>query len=225
MSGDGAAAGIRSHPSEATLATYAAGALWKAAEPVVRGHLDLCPRCRAAFRLAEAVGGAMLDALPPTPLAPDALRRVSERLGDRAGACARPATAMPGASADGGTEAATVAALLRDARLRWLAPGVRHAVLLRGGPADGTLRLLRVRPGTALPRHAHRGTELTLALEGAFSDDTGRHGPGDLVEVEGAASHRPVAEGAEDCVCLVATEGRLRFKGPLGALFGAIARI
>ena len=69
-------------------------------------------------------------------------------------------------------------------RLRWLAPGVRHAVLLRGR-TEGTLRLLRVRPGTALPRHAHRGTELTLVLEGAFADETGRHGPYDLVEVEG----------------------------------------
>ena len=108
-------------------------------------------------------------------------------------------------------------------RLRWLAPGLRHAVLLRG-PADGTLRLLRVRPGTALPHHAHRGTELTLVLEAAFADETGRHGSGDLVEVEGEESHRPVAEGPADCVCLVATEGRLRFGGLLGALFGAVQR-
>jgi putative transcriptional regulator len=113
---------------------------------------------------------------------------------------------------------------LRDVRLRWLAPGLRHAVLLRG-PADGTLRLLRVRPGTALPRHAHRGMELTLVLEGAFADETGRHGPGDLIEVDEATTHRPVAGGLTDCVCLIATEGRLRFAGLLGALFGAVARV
>lgn len=219
----GGSATISRHPSEATLVAHAAGILWRAARPVVQGHLDLCPRCRAGFDLAEAAGGALLDELPPTPLAADALRQVSERLGGRAGKPAPPAmlpapAVVPDAELKGALHAA------RNTRLRWLAPGVRHAVLLRG-PADGTLRLLRVKPGIALPRHAHRGTELTLVLEGAFTDETGRHGPGDLLEVEEEASHRPVAEGATDCICLIATEGRLRFGGLLGALFGAVARI
>ena len=81
----GGAPAIRHHPSEATLAAYAAGTLWKAAGPVVQGHLDLCPRCRAVFDVAEAVGGAFLDELPPTALSPDALRRVAERLGAETG--------------------------------------------------------------------------------------------------------------------------------------------
>ena len=223
MSGGSGAPAIRRHPSEATLVAHAAGTLWVAARPVVQGHLDLCAHCRAAFALAEAVGGALLDELPPTPLAPDALRRVSERLGAEAGVPAQPAP--PREPTTVGTPPAELPHGWRDLRLRWLAPGVRHAVLLRGGPADGTLRLLRVRPGTALPRHAHRGTELTLVLEGAFRDEMGLHGPGDLAEVEGEESHRPVAEGTADCVCLIATEGRLRFGGPLGALFGAVARV
>ena len=222
MSGGSGAPAIRRHPSEAMLVAHAAGTLWTAARPVVQGHLDLCEHCRAVFRFAEAVGGALLDELPPAPLSPDALQRVAGRLGGRAGAPVQPAASpAPAAVAE---EAAMSPLGRRDARLRWLAPGVRHAVLLRG-PTEGTLRLLRVRPGTALPRHAHRGTELTLVLEGAFSDETGRHGPGDLAEVEGEESHRPVAEGTADCVCLVATEGRLRFGGLLGALFGAVARV
>ena len=203
---------------------HAAGTLWAAAKPVVQGHLDICGHCRAAFGLAEAVGGALLDELPPTPLSPDALRRVTERLGGRAGAPAQPA-AFPAPAAVAEEAATSPLAGLSGVRLRWLAPGVRHAVLLRGGPTDGTLRLLRVRPGTALPRHAHRGAELTLVLEGAFSDETGRHGPGDLVEVEGEESHRPVAEEAGDCVGLVATEGRLRFGGLFGTVFGAVAGV
>jgi putative transcriptional regulator len=222
MSG-GTASAIRGHPSEATLVAYAAGTLWPAAAPVIQDHLDLCPRCRAAHCLAEAVGGALLDELPPTRLSPGALRRVTERLGGGPGAPAPPTTALPPPAA-AIAEGAAAPPDLRHVRLRWLAPGVRHAVLLRASAA-GTLRLLRVRPGTALPRHAHRGTELTLVLEGAFADETGRHGPGDLLELEGEASHRPVAEGEADCVCLIATEGRLRFSGVLGAMFGAVARV
>ena len=57
---------IRHHPSEATLVGYAAGALWEAAKPVVAAHLARCPDCRAKLELAEAVGGLLLEGLPPT---------------------------------------------------------------------------------------------------------------------------------------------------------------
>lgn len=220
MSG-GATATIRRHPSEATLVAYAAGTVWDAARPLIERHLELCAQCRTGLEWAEAVGGALLDELPPTPLAPGALDRVSERLRGDAGYSARSALR---ASSAAEAEATVAPRGLRDVRLRWLAPGVRHAVLLRG-PKSGTLRLLRVKPGTALPRHTHRGAELTLVLEGAFTDETGRHGPGDLVEVEEEVSHRPMAEGPVDCVCLIAAEGRLRFGGLLATLFGAVTRV
>lgn len=220
MSGGGATA-IRRHPSEATLVAFAAGTLRAAALRVVRGHLHVCPQCRADAHMGEAVGGILLDELPPSPLAPDTSRRVAALLGEKAGGHVQPG-APEATAAETGPQSTLHE--FRDVRLRWLAPGVRHAVLLRG-PADGTLRLLRVMPGTALPRHAHRGMELTLVLEGAFADEAGHHGPGDLVEVDAEASHQPVAEGPLGCVCLIATEGRLRFGGLIGALFGAVARI
>jgi putative transcriptional regulator len=231
MSG-GTEAVIRHHPSEATLVGYAAGTLWEAAKPVVAAHLARCPDCRAKLALAEAIGGLLLEGLPPTPLAPDALRRTMERLDDGPGPAAAgaggaaPGTGVPaGAAADEPLTATLRGLGLPVRRLRWLAPGLRHAVLLRCGPGrgGGTLRLLRVRPGAAVPRHAHRGAELTLVLEGAFADETGRYGPGDLAEAEAEVSHRPVAEGPADCVCLVAAQGLPRFGGLLGRLFGSTA--
>jgi putative transcriptional regulator len=174
-----------------------------------------------------AVGGRLLEALPPTPLAPGALGRALDRL-------EAPGDAPPGVGGGGGVPAEepspdagelpppALRALLRGARPRWLAPGLRQAVLLRG--PGGTLRLLRVRPGTALPRHGHGGAELTVVVEGAFADETGRYGPGDLAEADEGVEHRPVAEGPSDCVCLVASRGRLRFGGPVGWLLGALVR-
>ena len=223
---------VRHHPSEATLVAHAAGTLWEAARPVVAAHLARCPDCRAKLALAEAIGGLMLEGLPPTPLAPDALRRTMERLDDGPEpAGTGSGDAAPGARAPTEAAAEPLAATLRGLglpvrRLRWLAPGLRHAVLLRYGPGrggGGTLRLLRVRPGAAVPRHAHRGAELTLVLEGAFADEAGRYGPGDLAEAEAEVSHRPVAEGPADCVCLVAAQGLPRFGGLLGRLFGSTA--
>jgi putative transcriptional regulator len=226
MSGGTIGTTIRHHPSEAMLVAQAAGSLWEAAALIVEAHLDQCAHCSATLRLAEAVGGALLDGLSPMPLAPDALRRAMDRLdevdsGVPEGSNFSSAQQAPAAPRQ---EHSLVRQKAHNTRLHWLAPGIGHAVLLNR-PGNGTLRVLRVKPGTALPRHSHRGSELTLVLEGAFVDETGHYGPGDLAEVDETISHRPVAEGPTDCVCLIATQGRLRFNGLLTRLFGAIARV
>jgi putative transcriptional regulator len=208
---------------------YAAGTLWEAARHVVQAHVSTCACCRTKVAVADAVGGALIEELPPTPLAPGAARRMWARLDNEPHA---QATALPDAasgahpavtpsSAAGSLEALHI---LSQARLRWLAPGVRHAVV-RAWPTGETLRLLRVRSGTALPTHSHQGAEMTLVLQGTFVDKTGTYTSGDLVEAEEDVCHQPIAEGPEDCVCLIASQGRLRFRGVFAAIFGAVARI
>lgn len=203
------------------LLAHALGVLGRAHDLVVAGHLSLCPGCRSAAEADMAVGGNLLDALPPTPLGPDALECALERIrtvsegGDEA-------EITPEATPDARDLPAALREMLEAARPRWLAPGVRQSLLLRR--AEGTLRLLRVRPGKALPRHGHHGTELTLVLRGAFADERARYGRGDLAEADEEVEHRPVAEAGDDCVCLIATVGRLRFGGVLGQLMGRVAQ-
>lgn len=226
MSDDAPDRKIRHHPSEATLVAYAAGSLWEGAAVVVAVHLVHCAQCATNVRLAEKVGGVILDSLPPAPLAPEMLQRTMSRLNDVPDDIAtngdvphpRRVKAVLGESQS------SVSSLLRDADWRWLAPGIRRAALLRG-PDEGALHLLRVRPGTALPQHSHRGTELTLVIAGAFVDEAGHYGPNDVAEADEAVSHEPLAEGSEECVCLIATQGRLRFGTLLSRVFGAFARI
>ena len=217
---------IQHHPSEATLVAQAAGTLWEAAAVTVEAHLNRCPHCSATRYLAEAVGGALLDRLSPTPLAPGALQRAMDRLNEVDNGVPQDSDLARMGQVSAAPRPEQPVALLEaySTHLRWLAPGIRHAVLLQR-PGSGTLRLLRVKPGIALPRHSHRSPELTLVLEGAFADETGYYGPGDLAEVDETVSHRPVAKGPADCVCLIATQERLRFSGLLTRLFGAIVRV
>lgn len=210
---------IRHHPSKATLLAHAVGVLGQAHELVVAAHLSFCADCRAKAELEMAVGGQLLNVLPPTPLSPGALERAMNALGSDDGddaAAAEPLRQGAGDLPD------VLHDLFQAVRPRWLAPGIRQAILLRR--ADGVLRLLRIGPGKALPHHSHHGTELTLVLEGAFADERDRYEPGDLAEADEGVSHRPVTEGAADCVCLVATLGRLRFGGIFGGLIRRVAR-
>ena len=109
--------------------------------------------------------------------------------------------------------------------VKWLpiGLGVRQAVLKTSHAA--TARLLYIPAGAAVPDHGHRGTELTLVLKGAFSDETARFAAGD-VEVAGEdLHHKPVAEIGHDCICLAATDAPLRFNAWIPRVAQSIFRL
>ncbi|EGH16948.1 transcriptional activator ChrR, partial [Pseudomonas savastanoi pv. glycinea str. race 4] len=47
----------RHHPGDATLVSYAAGALSQVLAVVTAAHLERCAECRARLRQAEEIGG------------------------------------------------------------------------------------------------------------------------------------------------------------------------
>ncbi len=207
---------IQHHPSKATLLAYATGGLGLVPRLVVEAHLADCAECRHWIPFMEAVGGLLLDDLPASPLAPEALERTMARLGEMQ-VEERLRVAPPARGHTGPIMLPPPLQSVQVGRLRPLGSGVRHAVLLRS-PKHWTLHLLQVRPGVSLPRHTHCETELTYVVAGAFEDELGYFGPGDLAEVEKDVGHRPVAVGPEDCICLLATSGRLRFSSLLHRL-------
>jgi len=108
---------------------------------------------------------------------------------------------------------------------RALVPGIRHFRFSGVDSGGGTVRLLAIAPGTALPHHGHGGTELTLVLSGSFADEIGRFQAGDLADLDPSAKHQPVADTDRPCMCLIATDARLRFSGVLRRLFQPLVGI
>ena len=76
-----------------------------------------------------------------------------------------------------------------------------------------------------MPDHGHRGTELPLGLQGAFTDSTDRFGRGDLEVANEDLEHTPTAEVGLDCICLAATDAPLRFTGVIPRLLQPLFRI
>jgi len=216
---------IRHHPDDATLVAYAAGAVTEGISLVLAAHLELCPRCREHVRDATELGGALLAGLDPAPLADGALTAALARI-DREPQAKhtrrprhRPADGLPG------TLAPWFPAGLARVPWRTLAPGVKHFRFPGVDSGAGTVRLLSIAPGTALPHHGHGGSELTLVLRGSFVDEIGRFAAGDLAELDPSIQHQPVADTDLPCICLVATDARLRFSGVLGRLFQPLVGI
>ncbi len=198
--------------SDEVLLDHARGAASAPVDLLVATHVALNPGARRRHRCLEAVGGAMLDTIEPVATAPDALDRIFARIDAGHGEAAAPARDEAGrfpaalrARMPGGIDA-----------LPWrqVARGVHEAPLgVEHGPQKASL--LRIAAGRAIPRHTHRADEMTLVLEGEFSDEHGRYARGDLAVADGSIEHQPVAGMEADCLCLVVTSAPIRLTGKL----------
>ncbi len=204
------------HPSEALLLSHAAGSLGEAEALAVSTHLTLCPHCRRLATAAESIGGALLERITPAEMSAGSLQAALTRLDGPE--TPRPATAPHDAAWPGLPRALAGYAAAARATSGWrmAGPGVQQLRLATGG--DAQARLLRLKPGTPLPRHTHRGCELTLVLSGSYSDELGHFARGDLAELDETIDHRPVVDQGETCVALVVTDAPLKFRGLLARI-------
>ena len=105
------------------------------------------------------------------------------------------------------------------AGLGWLAvgSGIRQVPLNTRG-LGSTARFLSIPTGKSVPDHGHRGFEATLVLAGSFYDRDSWYRRGDVAVADPSVVHRPAAESEEDCICLAATDARLKFRVPIPRL-------
>ncbi len=207
---------ITHHPSDETLAAFAAGTLDEPRRIVVGAHVSLCRRCRKTVEALEFAGGLLIDEADPAEMADDALSRALSQLD---------AEQPPQRDeAGGGAEMPSLAGY-ELGRWLWVGPGVyRRAIKVRG--ADGTKAfMLRAAPGTRLPHHRHSGIEWTCVIQGAFEHQLGRFGAGDFDEADETMEHTPVVAAGEPCICIVALQGGIELQSRLGRLIQPLLRI
>ena len=206
------------HPEPDLLIDHAAGRLAAGQALVISAHLGVCAACRSDVRMAEAVGGVLLDDLAPVAMAADAMALALGRI-------ERPVAAALATPARADWIAAPQAALYAARhRRRWAAPGVWVAPISKG-PARLRTYLLGIGAGISVPRHTHRGAEMICVLKGAFHDGADVYGPGDFAFSDTDVEHKPMIPPSGDCVCLVAVEGALIPRDWVGRLFQPLVGI
>lgn len=205
---------ISHHPSDETIARYAAGRLDAASAIVIAVHFAGCPRCRADVRRFEAVGGALLEDLAPAPLRAEALAEVLARIDtDGKPASGRGSRTEAVAPVLDGVELPRELAGCRIGPWRWMGPGFRLSRVRVPDDPDANLILMRIGANRRMPEHGHTGLELTQVLRGSYSDSNGRYGAGDLAEEDSESEHQPMVDPEGECICLAAVEGKMRLSG------------
>ena len=206
------------HPQRELLEHYAAGSLPLAFALCVSVHLSFCPQCRAEVGALQNLGGLLFEKLEPVAVDAAALQSVWAKIDAAAAhgvAVAEPVTeAVPTATAAAASIPKPLRALLPGGYdgVRWsrLLPGLRAATL-DVGDSEHVVALHRLQPGGKVPRHDHRGTEITIVLNGSFSDEYGVYRDGDFIVREPADVHQPLVARNEECICLAAQAAPVRF--------------
>jgi putative transcriptional regulator len=211
---------VNHHPSDETLARFAARTLSAGTHLVLASHIEGCRRCVETVDRFEAVGGALLDGMAETPLSQDSFARtlqMIERDEMAKGAVKKAILASPkrpdGIVLPRALDACEVGPWL------WLGPGIRLSRVKVPHAPEATLIMLRVASGRPMPEHGHAGTEYTQLLKGSLIDGAVRMMPGDLMEADENLQHQPIAGPGEDCICLAAVDGKLRASGIIGRAF------
>lgn len=219
-------------PIEMLLMQYAAGSLSPYEALIVAAHLSLKPEARKKVSAYERVGGELMRDEKPATLSRDCLDKVLGKIGNCGDSPAVGGNSRREMPADTGMPE-TVRKLLsgacmEDARC-WskLSPGVMKIELrvCSSEPSRRKLRLLRMAPFQTTPLHAHAGREITLVLEGGFTDTSGHYSKGDIIVISDPRFvHSPKADET-GCLALTLTEAPLRFRHPLAGLLNLLMRV
>lgn len=205
------------HIPENLLAAYAVGSIAAPFAMAIACHISICDECRAMLQTHQSLGGVLLNDLPETPMSLAAQSAMMAML-DLPVPQAVPVARQ-------GIYPAPLGQYLSPKGPKWrsLGAGVKQAILSAG--PEGSLRLLHIPAGQAVPEHGHGGLEMTLVLQGGFSDVAGSFGVGDMEVTDEDIDHIPTAWPGQACICLAATNAPLRFHGLIPRLLQPLFRI
>ena len=215
------------HPSPDLLSGFADGTLPAGKCVAISAHVELCDSCRVQITELEAAAAASW-AQEAEPSADSAMLDFSEQI---AAITKQPQqqSVTPTAAAvgefhmlDHSVRLPRVLAKAAASGLVWkkLAGGINQAAVTLDDETQ--CEFIYMKPGSQVPVHRHMGSELTLVLDGSFSDELGHYGASDFVMRSSEHTHRPSSD--EGCLCFTVLDSPLTFTSGLDRLLNPILR-
>lgn len=213
---------VQHHPDSDTLASFAAGTLTLSQAMCLSAHLEQCPECRTNLAGLERLGGQLMDQLSPREGSESLKEKVFAQLDDLPQSTV---TVSEKRNVTGVPRCLKQFVAEDYSKLAWkrISPSI-HSVELCRDVNGAKVELLRIKPGGSAATHTHVGEEMTVILQGSFSDEEGIYREGDFISRDARHKHTPVATKDKVCLCLVVTEGPVQFTGFFSRLFNPILR-
>lgn len=217
---------LHNHPSDNTLLEFSAGNLPTAIALCVSTHLSHCPCCKNKISEYNVLGGSFLkNTIEPEPVkftfnelmnkidqsdsAADDIPEVLKTQQDKI------KTAFENSHRI--NEKVITKLLKVNEPLNWrkISRDLHEAVLTTG-QSTHEVCFHKISKGGKVAQHDHTGLEITVVLEGSFSDESGTYVAGDFIEKYPGETHKPRATQNSDCLCLTVVEAPVKVSGFMG---------
>jgi len=181
------------------------------AEPALGLFVDSLMEMRGISDLAAeaiAIAGAALESEDSTELSPHALDMVFATIERGSRPTTERSLRYPELS---GLPAALIDAIATAELGRgWKSATRGISQIQLNLPGRRRAEIIRIEAGTAVPRHSHKGQELSLCLVGGYSDGRGAYGPGDVSIADPSVRHQPKADDDGACFVLAVSDAGLK---------------
>ncbi|WP_282131023.1 ChrR family anti-sigma-E factor [Pseudoalteromonas aliena] len=223
---------IKHHPSETLLTEYCSASLSPSLSLAVSIHVDMCPVCQAKVAKIEASNADELFSEQPTQFEKshneqsESFEEFELNLLDMI---------TSDNSIDEVYEVAPVSIKVNEHKyqLPRALTRISHSKFTQVGKLarsrialdDGALRssLLHIDAGGEIPEHTHTGFEVTLLLDGEFSDEEDSYVPGDFIWQDGSHQHTPLTK--DGCLCFTVVSSALHFNKGFSKLLNPIGNL
>lgn len=215
---DGAKMTINFDNLDALISGYVAGSLPLPLHVMMASQLEISDEHHSFVSALENAAGNELEELPPVPLlkrdeALDLIFSNGDETQSAHGIDTR-CDVMPSALVD------FTGFKINDIPWKTKLPGFKEFDL---GNIDGCdVSMFWIKPGRTVPMHTHDGKEISMVLQGAFTDERGFFGRGDISIADENVEHRPTADMSAPCIGFAVTDGPQRLTGSLKQRIGDI---
>ncbi|PKF63354.1 hypothetical protein CW745_00420 [Psychromonas sp. psych-6C06] len=199
---------IKHHPNEELLAQYCRGELPFSLSIALSAHIEMCPECKAkeqrivASQAQQTWNGEQVE-----------LADFGDML---QGILATPVTKSKKIVAKQDTQVLiegkqiTLPHAFRSfEHLKWTGFGAISRARVISDEENVRASLLHIKEGGEIPQHQHKGYELTLLLDGSFTDEHGTYSKGDFMLLSGEINHSPKTD--KGCLCYTVQDAPLHF--------------
>lgn len=213
---------ISHHPGELALLHYSSGNLALDEALCLSVHLEHCPQCQAHYRKLMALADVNWQGLPEASvddsLKVKVLERIKRASSEPSEALARVSSSVPHALRKWVPDELD--------QLAWRAVTKTLSVCELTKSSEGRkVALVKVAAGGKMPHHSHSGNEVTVVLQGSFSDEDGRYMEGDYIVRKGDDKHTPIASKEQPCICLTLLDGPIQLTGFFSKLLNPLLKL
>jgi len=212
---------IKHHPSDTLLAQYCAGELPLSLSIALSAHIEMCDHCQSREKQQEDLqamqtwGEAATEALNLGDMLQDILATPI----DQTKAPLKAAVSI----AIAGKQFKLPRALRAFNDLHWSGIGAVRRARIVSDEKNVRASLLHISAGGQIPAHQHKGYEITLLLEGSFSDELGSYEKGDFILLQGDVNHSPKTE--KGCLCYTVLDAPLHFTRGVSKVLNPLGKL